>query len=82
MKKVLYFSASWCGPCKQLGPIMESLSGEINYEKINVDTATDLVTEHGIRNIPTMVLIKNGQAVSRKTGLLPKQEILNWYNNG
>ena len=82
MKKILYFSAGWCGPCKQLGPIMESLAGEINYEKINVDTSPDLVTDHGIRNIPTMILMKDGEAVDRKTGLLPKQEILNWYNNG
>lgn len=82
MKKVLYFSATWCGPCKQLGPIMESLSTEINYEKVNVDTSPDLVTEHGIRNIPTMILTVDGQAVDRKTGLLPRQEILNWYNNG
>ena len=82
MKKVLYFSTTWCGPCKQLGPIMESLSGEINYEKINVDTNSDLVTEHGIRNIPTLVLLENGVAKDRKTGLLPKDQILNWYNNG
>lgn len=80
MKKVLYFSASWCGPCKQLGPIMESLSGEINYEKIDVDTATGLVTEHSIRNIPTMILMENGQAVSRQTGLMSRQQILDWYN--
>ena len=37
MKKILYFSAAWCGPCKTLGPIMESLSGQINYEKVDVD---------------------------------------------
>lgn len=80
MKKVLYFSATWCGPCKQLGPIMESLSSEINYEKINVDTSPDLVTKYGIRNIPTMILVENGEAKSRKTGLLPKDQILAWYN--
>ncbi|MDC6464821.1 thioredoxin family protein [bacterium] len=80
MKKILYFSAAWCGPCKQLGPIMESLAGEINYEKIDVDTATELVTEHGIRNIPTMVLTVDGVPTSRQTGLMPRQQILDWYN--
>lgn len=80
MKQILYFSAPWCGPCKQLGPIMESLSGQINYRKINVDNDTELSTEYGVRNIPTLVLLKNGEAVNRTTGLQSKQQILDFYN--
>lgn len=80
MKKILYFSATWCGPCKQLGPVMESLAGEINYEKINVDTATDLVTQYGIRNIPTMILTVDGTVTGRQTGVMSRQQILDWYN--
>ena len=80
MKQILYFSAPWCGPCKQLGPIMESLSGQINYRKINVDNDTELSTKHGVRNIPTLVLLENGEAVNRTTGLQSKQQILDFYN--
>tara|TARA_R110000803_G_scaffold2472_3_gene8412 strand:+ start:1541 stop:1786 length:246 start_codon:yes stop_codon:yes gene_type:complete len=80
MKKILYFSASWCGPCKTLGPIMESLSGQINYEKIDVDQNQDLSIKYGVRNIPTLILLKDGEAVNRMTGLQPKQQILNFYN--
>ncbi len=80
MKKILYFSAFWCGPCKTLGPIMESLSGQINYEKIDVDNDTELSTKYGVRNIPTLVLLKNGKAVNRTTGLQSKQQILDFYN--
>ncbi|MDB0041529.1 thioredoxin family protein [bacterium] len=80
MKQILYFSAPWCGPCKQLGPIMESLSGQINYRKINVDNDTELSTKYGVRNIPTLVLLENGEAVNRTTGLQSKQQILNFYN--
>ena len=80
MKEILYFSANWCGPCKQLGPIMESLSGQINYRKINVDNDTELSTKHGVRNIPTLVLLENGEAVNRTTGLQSKQQILDFYN--
>ena len=80
MKEILYFSANWCGPCKQLGPIMESLSGQINYKKINVDNDTELSTKYGVRNIPTLVLLENGEAVNRTTGLQSKQQILDFYN--
>ena len=80
MKQILYFSAPWCGPCKQLGPIMESLSGQINYRKINVDNDTELSTKYSVRNIPTLVLLENGEAVNRTTGLQSKQQILDFYN--
>ena len=80
MKQILYFSAPWCNPCKQLGPVMESLSGQINYRKINVDNDTELSTKYGVRNIPTLVLLKNGEAVNRTTGLQSKQQILDFYN--
>ena len=80
MKKILYFSAAWCGPCKMLGPIMESLSGQINYEKIDVDDNQDLSIQYGVRNIPTLILVENGEAVGRLTGLQQKEAILNFYN--
>jgi thioredoxin 1 len=80
MKKILYFSASWCGPCKMLGPIMESLSGQINYEKIDVDNNQDLSIQYGVRNVPTLVLVDNGEAVGRLVGVQSKEAILEFYN--
>lgn len=80
MKKILYFSAAWCGPCRMLGPIMESLAGEINYEKIDVDNNQDLSIQYGVRNIPTLILVENGEAVGRLTGLQQKDQILEFYN--
>ena len=59
---------------------MESLSGQINYRKINVDNDTELSTKYGVRNIPTLVLLENGEAVNRTTGLQSKQQILDFYN--
>ena len=82
MKKILYFSAPWCGPCKQLGPIMESLAGEVNYEKINVDNDTELSPKYGVRNIPTLILLNGDEVVDRIVGLQPREQILNFYNNG
>ena len=80
MKKILYFSAAWCGPCKMLGPIMESLADQINYEKIDVDNNQDLSIQYGVRNIPTLVLVENGEAIGRLTGLQQKDAILEFYN--
>lgn len=81
MKKVLYFSASWCQPCKTLGPIMESVSGQVNYQKVDVDTDQQLSMKYGIRNIPTLVLVDGeGNELGRKVGLQQKQQIIDFYN--
>jgi len=80
MKQILYFSASWCSPCKMLGPIMESLSGQINYQKIDVDNEQDLSIKYGVRNVPTLVLLENGEVVGKLSGLHQKQQILSFYN--
>ena len=80
MKQILYFSATWCRPCKMLGPIMESLSGQINYQKIDVDNEQDLSIKYGVRNVPTLVLLENGEVVGKLSGLHQKQQILNFYN--
>tara|TARA_B100000085_G_C18161521_1_gene357632 strand:- start:242 stop:490 length:249 start_codon:yes stop_codon:yes gene_type:complete len=82
MKKILYFSAAWCGPCKTLGPIVDSLSGQINYEKIDVDTNHDLSAQYGVRNIPTLILLdETGEVKGRLVGMQSKEQILSFYNS-
>ncbi len=80
MKEILYFSAPWCRPCRQLSPTMESLSGQINYIKIDVDSDTELSTKYGVRNIPTLILLENGEVKNRVTGVQSEQQIINFYN--
>ena len=81
MKTILYFTASWCGPCKALAPRMEKLSGQINYKKIDVDGNQDLSIKYGVRNVPSLVLVnENGEEVNRMVGVQPDQAILNFYN--
>jgi len=80
MRKILYFTASWCAPCKALSPIMDSLQGQINFDKIDVDSNTDLSTQYGVRGVPSLVLVENGKEVNRLTGIQSKESILNFYN--
>jgi|TARA_B110000305_G_scaffold184348_1_gene204870 thioredoxin 1 len=81
MKTILYFTASWCGPCKALAPRMEKLSGQINYKKIDVDGNQDLSIKYGVRNVPSLVLVdENGKELNRMVGVQPDQAILNFYN--
>ena len=81
MKKILYFSAAWCSPCKMLGPIMESVSDQVNYQKIDVDNNQDLSIKYGVRNIPTLVLVdSSGNELNRSTGVMQKQQIIDFYN--
>ena len=68
--KYLYFSAPWCGPCKQLAPKMEEVAETVTVEKILVDENQEITQQYGIRNIPTVVLIdENGTELERFVGV-------------
>ena len=73
------FWASWCGPCKMIGPLMDQLaeeySGKLKVGKVNVDEETALAERHGIVSIPTMILYKDGSPVGQKVGAVPKGDI-------
>ena len=83
MKQLLYFSADWCGPCRQLGPIMEELKNEgYPVKKINVDDNPELSQQYGVRNIPTVILTVDNVDKGRKIGSNPKQMYIDLYNQG
>ncbi|MEZ4979177.1 MAG: thioredoxin [Chitinophagales bacterium] len=70
------FWAQWCGPCLALGPTIEALSnefeGKMKVGKLNVDENPETAMKFGIRNIPTILLLKNGEIVERLVGAQPK----------
>jgi thioredoxin 1 len=76
------FWAEWCGPCKQLSPIMDELArdlqGKLKIVKINIDDNTETPSKYGVKGIPTMILFKEGKQVAVKVGALPKSHINEW----
>lgn len=81
MKKVLKFSASWCGPCKMLSKTFESIKTDIPVEEIDIDEKSELAVEYGIRGVPTLVMIEENLEVKRSTGNLSKQKLESWLND-
>ena len=82
MKKILYFSAPWCGPCKQFGPVMDRISQTgILVEKVNVDNAPAVAAAYNIRSVPTVVVVdRSGNETGRSVGMLSESQVRQLYN--
>lgn len=76
---LLDFYADWCGPCRMVSPILEEIASEredISVGKVNVDTDGELAGLYSIHSIPTLMVFKNGEAVKKVVGAIPKKQIL------
>ena len=83
MNKILYFTASWCGPCKALAPTVQQLQSEgLNIQKVDVDNDQSLSAQYGVRNVPTLIKVdSNGVEVGRLVGNQSADVIKEWYGN-
>lgn len=75
MKKVMRFTASWCGPCKVLTPVMEKLQedyGSIQWETIDVDRSPHTAAAYEVRTVPTVLILQNDNVIEKFVGLNPK----------
>ena len=82
MKKLLYFTATWCGPCTYVKPQMQEISNQIPISFIDVDSNTTKTEKYNIKNIPAVVLIdNNGRELGRLVGSnVTKQSVIDLYN--
>ena len=81
---IVDFWAEWCGPCKAIGPMIEEISKEFDGKaivgKVDVDSNPETAMKYGIRNIPTILFIKNGQVVDKQVGAVPKANLVAMLN--
>ncbi len=81
---IVDFFATWCGPCKMLGPILEEVADEndsVEIVKVDIDENMALAQRFGLMSVPTLIIFKNGQEVAREIGFKQKDEILEIINN-
>ena len=73
--EIIVFTADWCGPCKKLKPILDNLESKMNLRvfRMDVEKEDEAVENYTIRNIPTIVIVKDGKEVDRISGLIPSE---------
>ena len=82
-KELYYYTANWCQPCQTLGPIMDEIARQIPVRKQNVDyTDPAMLEAANVRNVPTVILVEDGQELKRFTGIKSNSQIITWLNEG
>ena len=77
-KILVDFYATWCGPCKMLGPVLENYQSTIKVIKVDTDEFEDLAREYGVMSIPTLVLIESWKETKRNVGFIDEDELENF----
>jgi len=84
MNKIIDFYADWCGPCKTMAPVFESLkeeyAGKLEFESVDVEANGALANKYQIVSIPTFVLLRDGEEVSRRMGAMSKEHFKEWLD--
>ena len=72
---IVDFFATWCGPCKMLSPVLDSLADSLDIVKVDVDKHDDLARKYGVMSVPTLIFFKDGVEVSKHIGFIPEEKI-------
>ena len=77
------FWASWCGPCRMLAPTVDAIADDyasvVKVAKVNVDEESELAMRYRVASIPTLIVFKNGEAVNRSVGVVPREDIVKMF---
>ena len=77
------FFANWCGPCKMLSPVLESVASkktDLKILKVNVDECESLARKYGVMSIPTLILFKEGNLISSQIGFMGEDDLISWID--
>lgn len=78
------FFATWCGPCRMLGPVLEDMANDrdsIDIVKVDIDESMNLARQYGIMSVPTLILFKDGQVIAKTGGFQPKESLQQFIDN-
>lgn len=75
---IVDFFATWCGPCRMLGTVLEEIQNEYKIVKVDVDECNELAKEYGVMSVPTIIKFKNGVEIEKNIGFLPKEQLIEW----
>ena len=81
MKRILRFTASWCGPCKSLAMNLESAGLDLPIEVVDIDVHDNLAREYGIRSVPTLVMLNENIEIKRLIGSKTINQLQEWAND-
>jgi thioredoxin 1 len=84
MQELIHFTADWCQPCKKMAPMIDEFianNPNINYTKVNVDDASDLIEEHAVRGVPTFIVKTNSEVTNRHTGVATAEKFAELFDN-
>ena len=81
MKRVIRFTASWCGPCKMLEKTLETINTNKIIEVYDIDEHPEYATEFGIRGVPTLIMLEGNDEMKRMTGFKDKHQLETWLND-
>jgi thioredoxin 1 len=81
MKTIKRFTASWCGPCKALAMVIDSIDTDVPVEVVDIDENRDAAISAGVRGVPTLIMYENDKEIKRYTGAMVESQLTDWIAN-